>query len=189
MTNLSLLHQVPIIALFFLFGIKISFGQSITEVATRWQDALDEWELIEDGYVVGTVQLRWANSNDWTSWTFNTDYGSGQFKTKWDGQFDQWELTGSNQRITAKAIWRNDFSQWRIDSGTNRFDLKKRYPTSPESDWIINNHPAGKIKMEQVWSGDPRSWNLDFPINNGFTFEEQVCMVFLVIINSITTNR
>ena len=92
MVNLPSFLKRSFIGLFCLMVMNTTFAQSITEVATRWQDALDEWELIEDGYVIGTIQLRWANSNDWTSWTYHSDYGSGQFKTKWDGRLDQWEF-------------------------------------------------------------------------------------------------
>lgn len=97
-----------------LEGQEISLGS----ISTKWENDLSEWEIFDSNNdLVGKLDARWANQQDWSEWDFFFDELTGQIRQKWAPDNNEWELRTADEIITCRTIWRNQFNQWRISGG------------------------------------------------------------------------
>ena len=170
------------LSLFALFSLE---GQDLIGLGTRWSDSFREWDIqtTTEGRV-GSLELRWVISDDWTQWVMRLGDTTAQIRLKWKDDPNLWEIRCLDATVTARTIWKDDFRQWRITDGSKRFRWQSRY-SNIRDEWITPDTDNGSFRVYTYWEGDPRDWVIEDQLNADVSYAVRVAMMFLAVFNSM----
>lgn len=160
-------------------------AQTLTGVATAWNDSFREWNLFTlDEDQEGTLRLRWSSGDDWTEWNYELSDHFGSVRIKWRDNPNEWEIRGDNVIVTARTLWNNDPREWRVSGPKGRqYTLKCRYGNQTD-EWSLTDGPSGVFEMYTNWQGDPRDWVIVDELSEEVTLPEKMALVFIVLFHS-----
>lgn len=133
----------------------------IVGIHTLWDDNFKEWEIYfvegdSDDLNQGELRMKWPLRNSWDEWTFYIGDLYGEIRTKWQGDFSQWEIRCDGDIVTVRQKWRNDPNEWVIRNGTTEITLTTEYRNNANS-WIAGDDAEGLVFYTE-YLNDPRDW-------------------------------
>ena len=155
-------------------------------IQTKWSDSFLEWEIYTSGMREdddpGTLEPRWASSEDWNAWDFRIGEWSGEINTRWKDKFDQWELDAYGQRVVMKPRWPGDPAEWRITQNNETWIFSVENKRIPE-EWEVDYLKEGSFEVYTEYETDRSSW-LIYDTNPEITKEARLAMIFIAIFYS-----
>lgn len=161
-------------------------AQDIIGLGTRWSDSFREWDVhTVDEQKIGSLELRWRLSDDWTQWEFRLGDTTAQIRQKWADDPNLWEVRCLGEVVTARTVFANDFRQWRLSDGTHRIRWQSRYGNIRD-EWLIREaEEHGSFNVHTYWEGDPRDWVVENGLDPEVSYAMRVALIFIAVFNSV----
>ena len=167
-------------------------SQYLLEAFTAYDDTFREWTIIaesfderENGWYdqEGTINLSFANRNDWTSWQIELDDVDVECRLKWTNNPNLWVIHTADDLISIRTVWKDDFRKWKITSGSHTISIQSRYANLTD-EWVLDSRTIGEWKMYTDREGDPRAWIIEDELDESVDIYHKLAMSFIVLIHS-----
>ena len=171
-----------------MISVQAQEAIAILDIRTLWDDNFKEWEIYyaeEDTEEVsqGELRMKWPLRNSWDEWTFYMGDLYGEIRTKWQGDYTQWEVRCDGTIVTVRQKWRNDPNEWVIRSGRTEITLSTEYRNNANA-WIAGDDQEGIIFYTE-YLNDPRDWIVEDFLPTDITPAFKLAIIFPAIFQAV----